>query len=550
MGRKIAGILLLFVVFCCNLLAAPNSQQEILKEIESLKAEIARLEREQEALFSQIRFQIRGWTKGTLTRNVLAGQGEAVDFQGRLLPTGVVGQQFTNLRLRIGVGSNVVLLSDLKAALNWASRVTQLSADNFVVRAYDKNMEFTGGTYWASFTPLTLYYAVDDPVFEAPIFKLEREEERTDLGIEPYRRKIEGIVGKYTVNDLGLEGLLARVVSKDRASFHRYLWGLRSQLRPREDLAVGVNYVALKDDPASGNGAPLSSELLGAAGELKLNKLTVKGEWVRSLYDENVAGGLPAVRDYAFTASLEYQFRNFQAVASYYNNGPSYYAPTAQSRDYELADPGATWFGLPELLTAGGGKVAFSVDEAQPFGPATPNRRGFQLRLSSGDAYFEHTDLTEGKPMDENWLLAPQITTRRRYIESKAGGKIKLDRIMKIPALSVYTSKVELYGNYVNRITQRQGSAEEEFKLSQRCVDLGLGYQLQPGWILFVGNKRKMAVEERSAAKVDSYANYLRAGVQARLSPQTILLLGCQMAEADKEDFKADTIFISLKAGF
>jgi hypothetical protein len=543
---------MLLLAFNCSVLAASNSETSIVDEINSLQREVARLEGEQEALFSQIRFQIRGTTKGLVTRNFLTGAGreEAIDFNGGLLSDGVLGQQQAKFTLRMGVGSKVQISNDLTGSLNWASKSTDLKADNFSFQVAEQNWQVRAGTYWAGFTPLTLFYAAYDPEFESPIFQFQRAEERLDLGIEANKRKLEGFQARYALDNFEAEGLLARVQSKDNgAPFHRYLWGLSSYLQPLVGLGVGANYVTLKDDSASGRGAPLTSELLGAVGELQLKGLTISTECVRSLYDENALAGLPAIRDYAFNIGLEYRRDALTVKASYIGNGPFFYAPTAQSRDYGLDSLGASWFGLDEQLTATGQEVDSAANEPLPFGLATPNRKGTRLEFSLGQrAYFEHLNLTEVRPADDAGSIVAAITSPRHLVVDKIGGSFNLGELIKRRDLASYAGRIDLLGNYQNSQTTRKGPEGEAFALCKRILDLGFSYDLQPGWTLFVGNK-KIAVEQRKQAEQEDNANYLRAGVRVEISPQTALFFGCQRANGN-DDFQAQSLYLMLKAGF
>jgi hypothetical protein len=252
-------------------------------EASDLQRRLQGVEEQQSRLEDQLEgFRIYGYGLGQLRRFHVTGQGaeSARDFLGRPLWYDAVENEAqtqgskANERILMTISgrpnSQLEVVSDLNARSIWGG-APQLTTDNIAIRVNSSLISAIAGTYWAEFTPLTLYYAADHPWFESSLFQRPREDWLGEQGIQGSKRKLEGVYSELTLENLYLKGLMSRVRSKDGASpFHRYLTGFSLTLFPQRQSFLGANWVSLADDPSRRPGA----SYWGSIGRLSCGRIS------------------------------------------------------------------------------------------------------------------------------------------------------------------------------------------------------------------------------------------------------------------------------------
>ncbi|NLC46105.1 MAG: hypothetical protein GX766_03045 [Firmicutes bacterium] len=518
-------------------------QEEVKKlqgKIEELQGQLELANRQKSDLYSALtRIEIKG-TSVTDFRNFHLkgpGAGSALDFLGRPLwhdpiesemqLTGSKGNERVSLLIVGRPIPQIEVGGDIEFIYTWAGGKQLTPSENIYIKADFGAWQTLGGTYWAQFSPLTLFYPLDQPKFESDIFAQKRSNWLAEQKIKGNSRRLEGFRGQFQVDNLKVTGLVGRVA---KSPYHRFLWGLEGVLAVSPALELTGNFVSYKDDIASATaGSAADSLLLGLAANWQLRKnLSWQGEIVRSSYNSNILGDLPPAFDQAFTSELTWKSAQLQLQSRLINVGPFYYAPTAQSRDYALTN--ASIFGPTTARTAMGGLVAEAANEALPYGLATPNRKGIQFAAAytfqSGATFLvEHWQLSELRPSLDDGRLTDQFATTRNYYVEKIGGELPLTKIIRHSIFSLPQKETKLTGQWERRRTVRpadpESGAASQINRTELISDLGLSYELAPGWDLLVGGKRQIWQEDLAEKSQDS----IGAGLRIRVNPTAIFQL-------------------------
>ena len=202
-----------------------------------------------------------------------------------------------------------------------------------------------------------------------------------------------------------------------------------------------------------------------------------------------------------------------------------HYAPTAQSRDYALTNasisgqlqPGLPWAGLwPKQQT----KLAVRPYHTKPQGHTVccslhlPKRR----HLPRGALAVERAEAQR----DDGRLTDQFATTRNYYVENR---RASLTKIIRHSIFSLPQKETKLTGQWERRRTVRpadpESGAASQINRTELISDLGLSYELAPGWDLLVGGKRQIWQEDLAEKSQDS----IGAGLRIRVNPTAIFQL-------------------------
>lgn len=432
---------------------------------------------------------------------------------------------------QLAIGSNLEIL------FTWAGGKQIAPADELYISADFDTWQTVAGTYWAQFSPLTLFFPMEKPLFEGDIFAQKRNSWLTEQKIKGNLRRLEGFSGQFQVDNLHVRGLVSRVAG---SPYHRFLYGLEGKLALDPSLELTGNLISYRDDLASASsGKAMDNLLLGLAGEWQLREdCSLRGEYVRSSYDDDLAAGLPPAYDRAFTGEFDWENKQLKLLGRFVDVGPFYWAPTAQSRDYTLKTAGI--FGSQTAQTAMGGLVSEAADQALPYGLATPNRNGIQIsatyELPSGAKFFlEHWQFTEKKP-SEAGKLTEQMSARRNFYVEKIGGQLPLTKLIKTSRFSFPLKETNLTGQWERRSAIRRADPESgtdaRVHKSEVIADLGLSYQLVPGWQLLIARKSQIWQDalQASAERQDTVA----MGVKTKLGSNAFLQLSVEKFNAQQ----------------
>lgn len=522
---------------------------ELEAELSSLENKIAAVEKTETDLAHQVSaFHIKGSTLGQLRRLNISGQvdGSTVDFLGRPLwydyvempqvpqERGYKANQRMAMTIIGKPAPQIEITSDLFASTAWSGS-RSMSVDNIAIRTHLGSLYTEAGVFHRAFTPLTLYWQTPTVWFESELFSQLREEYSNELQQAGNLRRLEGLAVDFVQDNLLLQGLYARV--RDGNPYHRFLAGFNLNLFPGKDRALSARYVGLKDDPASGEGGIARSDLLGVGFRWTLPfDLIAGGEYVRSVYNKNELTSIGDITDSAIVGELFWSKNNLDVQGRLFHIGPKYYAPTSQSRDYVLAD--LSVFGPATASTAMGGTVAEAANFALPYGIATPNRTGLQLRASyllpQTKVALELTGLKELAGASDSGELDPAIDAKRQYLLARVGGSIQLSGL----SFGSFTVRqpLEVLGQVEGRLIRRESADEElERDLTTAICDLGIAYEFIPSWKALFGAK----FQGDSNAGDKSLHSTLAAGIQTSIGQATSARLVYQYVTCDKNETKA-----------
>jgi hypothetical protein len=552
--------------------AVQNYDQDLLElrsQLSTLNNELNQLKREQSAVaFMAEQLRINGYSRVTLKKLRIDGAGKdaGLDFLGRPLwydpvenkaqTAGSKSNQIMKMSLVGKVVPQIEVGTDLVATLTWAGS-SSFRTENVAIRANLNQLSMNVGTYWAHLTPLTLYYAQSAPQYESPLFSVQRTDNDLWQNIVGSNRKLEGLKGEYAIEDLKLTGLVARV-SSDPAD--RFLKAAGLNLAPHSAFNLGLNWLQLTDEPAPLAQPRLASELLGVTGLLKIRPHVIfKSEYVAGDFDNDVNSGLVNIRDAAIVTELQWSSGKLNGQVQKIKIGPSYYAPTAQSRDHTLKD--LSVFGSSIATTATDQSMTEALNEVFPYGLATPNRSGSRLKLDypfadRASLAFELARMSEIRPVNELDKLTAKIDVLRKFTNYSLGFKADLaswlKRIKQPLVISGQITRAKT--TRPSAVNPETSAALHEISIENSLFDLAVNYQLRPNYQLLVGMKTDYKVGHSGKAFVDTRQADLRAGLRLQISDQTDTLISygiTNFTDADaSNNFKGDSADIVFRTFF
>ncbi len=544
---------------------------EVEKTIESLKQDKTNLENLQRSV------ELRGSAAVKVSTFTITGSGaaKAIDFLGRPLWYDAVegesqtrGSKANETHKLYFIGRpapNIAIKAGVKGSVAWAGS-SRFSIDELSISTGTSNLQTIAGVYWAGFTPLTLFYPSYPSWFESELFADLKTSYLEDQGIEGNNRRLSGIWGRYEIDNLAIQGLGAKLRSRDGTNpglRHRFLTGLQIRLLPQNNMSVGINWLEAKDDLASGSGAAIDNEVLGVTLQARnfWQNLSFNGEFAGSIYNPDLTKRSPVAKDSAWYADLIWQDEQFSTMFRVMRVGPLYRSIASQSRDYTIADFGV--FGPGNAQTLMGGINEQAANEALAYGLATPNRQGVQLQIAyrpaarfriAGDCLF----LKEGTPALADGTLTDAFTALRAYQVARAGGDIDLTNLINIGSRKYPQRPFHLLGQIELRRTTRSEStdsaADTKLLLQDAIVDLAVSYELRPGWKLLAGNKLFQRSGEVGSLSSRNKHNTFIIGVKVEVTPEVSVSLTQQltsfadeMSAANNYDGKASTLAVKAR---
>ena len=538
---------------------------EFEAELGALEAKLKAVQKEEESLANQVAaFQINGSTLGQLRRMVISGQGatSSRDFLGRPLWYDFVEESagpqtrgnFANQRMTLKIVGKPVpqieITSDLSAASAWAGNRT-FSVDNIAVRTHFGGLYTETGVFHRAFSPLTLYWATPTVWFESELFSQQRYQYSRELQQKDHLRRLEGFATDFVQDNFLVQGLIARV--RDGNPYQRFLTGFNVNLFPGRNKKLAARYLELKDDAASGTTGIARSELLGVGINWPVREeLHFGGEYVRSIYNKNELTSVGDIKDFAVMGDLGWSNFGLELQGRALYVGAHYYAPSSQSRDYVLSDPSI--FGPASALTAMGGTVSHSGNQALPYGLSTPNRRGIQLRASypwgkRTKLAAELTGLSELEGATDSGELSPSIDEKRSFLLLRAGASYNLTGL-EFRGYTL-TRPLQLLGQLEQRLVHRDSSVPGLVR-DQKITfwDLGLDYEFQPSWKLLLGTK----IEVRDQAGEKSNHSTVAAGLKTVIGSRTTASLAYRLVDFqgnnDSSNYRGNLLELVVQSNF
>jgi|GEM_PF-1273115 len=546
--------------------------RDMQEAIDNLRQEQNRLENAQKSV------ELKGSGFASFSNFLIFGDGaeNAQDFLGRPLWYDPVESESqtrgskaneTHKLLFIGRPSpNITINAGIKGSNIWAGS-TQFSIDRLSIATDFGKIKTLVGTYWTVFTPLTLYYPSYPVWFESELFADIAADYHEDLGILGTQRRLGGVWSQYSAENFKIKGLTAKLRSRDGANpgnRHRFLYGLQLNLLPQDNVSLGLNWVSVKDDLASGTGAAVHGEVLGVTLQARdfWKSLSINGEYAGSYHNSDMTKLSPVAKDKALYGELIWQEEQLYTQLRFMQIGPLYRAPAAQSRDYALADPGV--FGPANARTLMGGKRGEAANEALAYGLATPNREGVQLsaaykpwprvKVAAEALYFR-----EILPAHKDGNLTKEFSSLRTFNVAKVGGEVSLNGLFAVGNQKFPRKPLQLSGQVEFRSTSREQDAdsvvETRLSLQDTIVDLALSYEPQPGWKFLLGNKLFNNNDDLGPQSRKQWHNTFIMGVKIAVAPQISVSLTKQFVDFADHDLTSKNydgrlINLTVKASF
>ena len=311
----------------------------------------------------------------------------------------------------------------------------------------DFPVSFVIGHYNSKITPYTLWANDDEQQFESKIYKDKRDMIKKELFLSYNEWPLTGGKINYTGSIMGIgvdiKAIGARLEEAEKSNFlispdfatttttpviyhyDQYMWAFRvaSDFSLKEFLNAGANFVEIRDIKDTGidhNQKALDNYVASVDANINLFNLakvnsefafskyvvfnTVSPEWWQNHY----------IGDTAFKIGLQTEYFNTKLEAQFFVNGNSFTAYSAQGRIYDGSNnypyltQNSTWnvaLPVPYYVIAGKiypftryNRVIFTnyqstgynlmpyvlyENNAMPYGDASPNRQGINVKLSS-----------------------------------------------------------------------------------------------------------------------------------------------------------------------
>ena len=510
---------------------------DVQKTISELKQEQSRLENAQKS----VELQGSGAAKVSAFSITGPGAGSALDFLGRPLSydpvetetqkSGSKANETHSLFFSGRPSPNITITAGIKGSNIWAGS-SKFLVDHLAISTDFAQLKTIVGSYWAEFTPLTLSYPSYPVWFESELFSDLKAAYREEQGIKGTGRRLGGLWSQYQIDNFSVQALAAKLRSRDGSNpgpRHRFLTGLQMRLLPQADIAVGINWLEVKDDLASGSGAAVDGKTLGLALQARnlWRDLSLNGEYVRSSYNPDLTRLSPVAEDRAWYGELTWQAERLSALLRASQAGALYRAPAAQSRDYALSEAGV--FGSQGALTLMGGSNAEAANEALPYGLATPNRRCVQLeaaykpwprvKVAASGVYAR-----ELSPAFQDGSLSDSFSALRAYGVARIGGEVSLQELLTVRGEAYPKRPLQVLGQLELRSTTRPqdeaSAVDTRLSLQDAIVDVALSYELQPGWKILAGNKLTGRAGSAAAESRREVHNTFMLGLKLVVTPQ------------------------------
>ena len=372
--------------------------------------------------------------------------------------------------------------------------------DNVAIKTNFSGFKTTAGTFWAEFSPLTLYYPKAKTWFESSYFTRVRTQWEEEQGIVGNKRKLEGLSLEYDLDNIFLQGFMSKVKDSSGNTRHRFLTGYAVNVIPFGNNLVGANWLRLADDPVSGGGSAMNAELLGLNWNWKLwRNLSTTGEVVRSQYDNSVTETVAAAEDLAAWCELRWDMKDLNCSAALFEGGTYYVRSVSQSRTYNLSD--LTRFGAESSITAMGGNGSqCRQGSLMGWQRQTVRVPGAGFVCARGrSAAFERTDLHQVQPTDEDGTIS-QDAPRHHYVADCIWHRGRSHRPVRIGNRSFPQRKLKLAGQLEKRTRLTVDSPE---RFDETPVDWGFAYELRSAGILGGKNKTQTAPNTRALFLVE-----------------------------------------------
>jgi hypothetical protein len=427
----------------------------------------------------------------------------------------------------------------------------------------DYMVKFYLGDYNAKLTPLTLMTSEDGSELDARFFKEKKQKNRDELYLLPDGTwPLTGYqIGYYQDLDvkkhmgIGIKSFGARLGTQGTATDYfafahdQYLAAVAGDLDLTKEFHAGIALITQFDVQETGDqqAAVFRNKISDVNGQLYLwpDRVAIQGEWATSQSNTDT-GRTDYFSDQAVQLGVLTELEYFKLDAKLFQVGGDYFAPGAQTRIQDAGinlpvitgnntwDSSSNAFSSPSIQPhydpayplnkynnriLASQRLGFSPYENNlfPYGPATPNRNGYQvaLRLDFLKPYIQpvlkYATACEIKDATEDG--------KRNFVLKEAGSRFSWEFITGTIG---YQNEDTRNGNHIAMTTTTiRGGLEFKFLSS---LELALGYKHQDfNGSEFIGNVFQPYMDRI----IDQYG----AGVTYHWSNRVEMVLGYQMSK-------------------
>lgn len=396
--------------------------------------------------------------------------------------------------------------------------------------------------------------------FEAAPFALRRD-------ISEYENFISGNVWRLQGVQLGSSLKLPKLadqvdvklfgvrtnITDDQLAADRVLVGGSGELIKKKKWSLAGRYVGYLDIPLEEHSVRYTNNVLTTSLRYKLidgdKKLTFEGESGLSNYKFEQASSDTTVgyQDYFFDAGLKGEAKNLTVKLSYKDVGPVFSSPGAQTRRININST-PTLFGQVYDNSVDRSMILYDrftqeqvynrtistvlldynpiYNNAEPYGDATPNRRGLTLSLENDK---KQTVYFSGKVKYLSEIIGEGTVEKRKFLLAQGGARVKGGRILQL------THDLDLTAGVKYEKVTRGPVTTIDF--NTLLIDAGVSYELSDAFVLMYGVKMIFA-EGREFLAVRNEFNLFDEFTEVSIkSNQVIHAIGLKFITSKSSNF-------------
>ncbi len=447
---------------------------------------------------AQAKYTVNGYGRTVVTQDKLYGQ--LLDGDLTTPRKGVGGYTLFDLESNLEVKNLFNVNAIMRVKSPFGAFWGQLTAYEFrqlqVTGNINNKVNYQiGDIYLESMSDYTIYNA--DPYFndyQADVFQLRTEIQNYENFIQDNTWRMQGVHAKSSLynsdssNKVDIYSFGVRTNTTNDAQFpDRIMAGGQVKLINNNRLVVSGNYIGLLDVPVETTQNIYKNNVLTTGIGYKLSDLSANLELGISDYSYYLdsVGDATTYNDYFYDLKLDYEKCGFNASVGFKEVGPQFTSPAAQTRRINIESE-ATLFPMVNNNAAQRSLTLYDrisdegvymrsispyllsylpqYNNIQPYGPATPNRRGTYVDLSHDSIAKGIKIGIHGAYLSE--IFGEGIEDTRNFVQIQGGTKIDLKELLSFNRLV----ELSLGADYVK--TTRNGLAPIDF--SSIALDAGL----------------------------------------------------------------------------
>jgi hypothetical protein len=341
-------------------------------------------------------------------------------------------------------------------------------------------------------------------------------------------------VRRLPIDHLAAYGFATRSRTSDNFTIpDRYLTGGNLKMIKDSLLMWGFNYTGFLDNPSKGDTYDYNNHVLTTDLSIQLTKgknlLFIEGETGQSSmrYKDLGLDSTISYKDFFYDAKIKLKQANkFQLVAGFREVGPQFTSPSAQTQRINPSSIPATF---PTILQnqVNRGQILFDrlgqeglynqtitpvlnvvqplLNNAMPYGDATPNRRGVYFKFNSlkDTATFVRYELNAAML---NEIIGEGTLEKRNFLLAYGGTKLMFNKLL------AWDKEVALNLGFKYENSSREGKATTD--ISSTLLDLGVDVEpfnklfLRAGVKSLVGSGKEFLAQRDGFNNIGSFSLY------------------------------------------